>query len=125
MDVILVHGDITEHLYWLESRNASLVLRRKLLTKCLEINPFLWKNSINLQPKWEHPPIPKLKWSCDDSNQDLTRSIMQLSKTKTMATISHGDGSLQSLIEALEGVNHPISKNVIIFHIDEDDYKDL
>ena len=125
VDVMLVHGDITEHLDWLESKNASLVLRRKLLTKCLEINPFLWKNSINLQPKWEHPPIPKLKWSCDDSNQDLTRSIMQLSKTKTMATISHGDGSLQSLIEALEGVNHPISKNVIIFHIDEDDYKDL
>ena len=35
VDVTLVHGDITEHLDWLESKNASLVLRRKLLTKCL------------------------------------------------------------------------------------------
>ena len=125
VNVTLVHGDITDHLDWLESKNASLVLRRKLLIKCLEINPFLRKNTVNLQPKWDNPPIPKLKWSCNESHQDLTRSIMQLSKTKTMATISHGDGSLQSLVEALKGVNYPIRKSVIIFHIDEDDYKDL
>ena len=36
VDVTFVHGDILDHLDWLESINASLVLRRKLLTKCLE-----------------------------------------------------------------------------------------
>ena len=38
VEVTFVHGDILDHLDWLESINACLVLRRKLLTKCLEKN---------------------------------------------------------------------------------------
>ena len=55
VEVTFVHGDILDHLDWLESINSSLVLRRKLLTKCLEKNPYLIKNSVNLQPRWESP----------------------------------------------------------------------
>ncbi len=122
VDVTLVHGDIAENLDWLESKNASLVLRRKLLTKCLVINPFLWKNSVNLQPKWEHPPIPKLIWSGKESTYNLSLKLMIKSKTKTFATISHSEGKIESLLNGLKLM--PILLNqVIIFHIEEQDYK--
>ena len=122
VDVTFVHGDILDHLDWLESINASLVLRRKLLTKCLERNPYLIKNSVNLQPRWDINPISNLRWSGIESNQNLTLSMLSLCNTETMATISHGNGSLKSLVKSLEnhGVDHV--KNLIIFHRDVNDY---
>ena len=122
VDVTLVHGDITEHLDWLESKNSSLVLRRKLLTKCLEINPFLWKNSVNLQPKWECPPIPKLRWSGNDSTKNLTGKLLQLSKTSVIGLVSHGSASLPSLkfLSDCKRVNE-----VVIFHLDKEDYPEI
>lgn len=123
VDVTFVHGDILDHLDWLESINASLVLRRKLLTKCLEKSPYLIKNSVNLQPRWDINPIPNLKWSGNEANQDLTRMMMELCITDTTATISHHNGSLESLIESLRGMKNSSAKNLIIFHIDELDYK--
>ena len=123
VDVTLVHGDITEHLDWLESKNASLVLRRKLLTKCLEINPFLWKNSVNLQPKWDCHPIPQLRWSGVESTQNLTLLMMKLSNTETMATISHRNGTIDSLTKSLEQKSNDSPNNLIIFHTDKSDYE--
>ena len=123
VDVTLVHGDIIEHLDWLESKNASLVLRRKLLTKCLEINPFLWKNSVNLQPKWDCHPIPQLRWSGVESTQNLTLLMMKLSNTETMATISHRNGTIDSLTKSLEQKSNDSPNNLIIFHTDKSDYE--
>ena len=125
VDVTFVHGDILDHLDWLESINASLVLRRKLLTKCLERNPYLIKNSVNLQPRWDINPISNLRWSGNETNQHLTLSMLSLCKTGTMATISHGDGSLKSLSESLENGSESFQKNLIIFHIDYHDYSAL
>ena len=120
MDVTLVHGDITEHVDWLESINASLVLRRKLLTKCLELNPFLWKNSVNLQPKWENPPIPKLKWSGEDATDSLTSKLMKLSKTSVLATIVHGLATLEDLKTQLTSCQD--IDEILIFYSDDNDY---
>jgi hypothetical protein len=122
VDVTLVHGDITEHLDWLETKNASIVLRRKLLTKCLEINPFLWKNSVNLQPKWENPPIPKLKWSGEDATDSLISKLMKLSKTSVLATISHSDTKQEHLVDEILLITTKIT-SIIIFHIDSEDYE--
>ena len=122
VEVTFVHGDILDHLDWLESINASLVLRRKLLTKCLERNPYLIKNSINLQPRWDFNPISNLRWSGTEANQYLTKLMMGLCYTDTMATISHRDGSVTSLVESLENHEEDNVKNLIIFHMDENDY---
>ena len=122
VDDTFVHGDILDHLDWLESINASLVLRRKLLTKCLEKNPYMIKNSVNLQPRWDINPISNLKWSGSESTKNLTRLMMELCNTQTMATISHRNGSLCSLIESLENHEEDNVKDLIIFHMDENDY---
>ncbi|MEC8609351.1 MAG: hypothetical protein VXY42_02470 [Candidatus Thermoplasmatota archaeon] len=125
VDVTFVHGDILDHLDWLESINASLVLRRKLLTKCLEKSPYLIKNSVNLQPRWDINPIPNLTWSGTKANQDLTKIMMELCITDTMATISHHDGSVESLIESLRGMIKTSVKELIIFHKDGEDYAEV
>ena len=39
VDVTFVHGDILNHLDWLESINASLVLRRKTFDQMLREKP--------------------------------------------------------------------------------------
>ena len=122
VDVTFVHGNILDHLDWLESINASLVLRRNLLTKCLEKNPYLIKNSVNLQPRWEINPIPNLKWSGSDANLNLTNLLMGLAKNDTMATIAHSDGSVQSLQSNLEQTPEARRKDLIVFHIDIMDY---
>ena len=122
VNVTFVHGDILDHLDWLESINASLVLRRKLLTECLEKNPYLIKNSVNLQPRWDINPISNLKWSGSESTKNLTRLMMELCNTQTMATISHGDGSLISLVESLENHNGDGVTNLILFHRDVTDF---
>jgi hypothetical protein len=92
------------------------------LTKCLEINPFLWKNSVNLQPKWENPPIPKLKWSGKDATDNLTSKLMKLSKTSVLATIVHGLANLEEIKTEFTS-SQPI-KEVLIFYSDECDYSD-
>ena len=120
--ITFVHGNILDHLDWLESMNASLVLRRKLLTECLEKNPYLIKNSVNLQPRWDVNPIPNLKWSGVKSSPDLTTSLMRQSKSNTMATISHGDATLTSMHNALKSINCGLPENLIIFHSDCEDY---
>ena len=123
VDVTFVHGDILDHLDWLESINASLILRRKLLTRCLEKNPYLIQNSVNLQPRWDINPIPNLKWSGVDANQNLTYKITNLSNTNAIATIVHGDGTINQLSKALSEVkNNPVQR-LILFHKDSNDYE--
>ena len=124
VDVTFVHGDILDHLDWLESIKASLVLRRKLLTKCLEKNPYLIKNSVNLQPRWDINPIPNLIWSGPKANKNLTKLMMHLCDTETMATISHGDGSLKHLIESIGNQHSGHEKSLVIFHCDDEDYEE-
>ena len=92
------------------------------MTKCLEKNPYLIKNSVNLQPRWDINPISNLKWSGSESTKNLTRLMMELCSTQTMATISHGDGSLISLVESLENHNGDGVTNLIIFHRDVIDF---
>ena len=123
VDVTFVHGDILDHLDWLESINASLVLRRKLLTKCLEKNPYLIKNSVNLQPRWDINPIPNLKWSGIEASKHLSVSMLSLSKTETMATISHGSGSLKCMAESLGQEYSGHVNSLVIFHCDGVDYE--
>ena len=123
VNVTFVHGDILDHLDWLESINASLVLRRKLLTNCLEKNPYLIKNSVNLQPRWDINPISNLKWSGIDANQNLTDEIMKLSRTNTIATIVHGDGTINQLSKALSKVKKNPVQRLILFHKDSNDYE--
>ena len=122
VNVTFVHGDILDHLDWLESINASLVLRRELLTKCLERNPYLIKHSVNLQPRWDINPISNLKWSGVESSPDLTTLLMRQSKSNTMATISHGDATLTSIQHALRSNNCDLPENLIVFHLDSEDY---
>ena len=122
LEVTFVHGDILNHLDWLESINASLILRRKLLTKCLEKNPYLIRNSVNLQPRWEVHPIPKLDWSGLSEDQNLTQSILELSKTSTTATISHSGGITDLLLKSLNGKSNLSVGRLIIFHLDATDY---
>ncbi|MEC8609062.1 MAG: hypothetical protein VXY42_01000, partial [Candidatus Thermoplasmatota archaeon] len=122
VDVTFVHGDILDHLDWLESINASLVLRRKLLTKCLEKNPYLIKHSVNLQPRWDTNPIQNLRWSGTVSNPSLTEMMIKLCLTDTVATISHNDGTLQSLTKSLVKMGKASVKELIIFHRDGEDY---
>ena len=123
VNVTFVHGDILDHLDWLESINASLVLRRKLLTNCLEKNPYLIKNSVNLQPRWDINPISNLKWSGIDANQNLTDEIMKLSRTNTIATIVHGDSTINQLSKALSKVKKNPVQRLILFHKDSNDYE--
>ena len=123
VDVTFVHGDILDHLDWLESINASLVLRRKLLTKCLEKNPYLIKNSVNLQPRWDINPIPNLRWSGIHTTKKLTNKIMKLSQTNTVVTISHGNGSFKQIHESCTPGKGDLPEKFIIFYKDSNDYE--
>ena len=99
------------------------MLRRKLLTNCLEKNPYLIKNSVNLQPRWDINPISNLKWSGIDANQNLTDEIMKLSRTNTIATIVHGDSTINQLSKALSKVKKNPVQRLILFHKDSNDYE--
>ena len=123
VDVTFVHGDILDHLEWLESINASLVLRGKLLTKCLEKNPYLIKNSVNLQPRWDKNTIPNLKWSGVDATQNLTKKIIILGKTNTIATIVHGVSTIDQLSKTISELKNTPLKKLILFHRDSMDYE--
>ena len=123
VEVTFVHGDILDHLDWLESINASLVLRRNLLTLCLEINPYLMKNSVNLQPRWGINPIPNLKWSGVHATKKLTNQIMKLSQTNAAATIAHGDGSYKQILESCTLKDGNLLQKLVIFYRDSNDYE--
>ena len=121
--VTIVHGDILDHLDWLESIDASLVLRRELLTKCLERNPYLIKHSVNLQPRWDINPISNLKWSGIHATKKLTNEIMKLSQTNTVATVAHGDGSYKQIHNSCSTGEGNLPEKLIIFCKDSNDYE--
>ena len=123
VEVTFVHGNILDHLDWLESINASLVLRRNVLTKCLERNPYLTKNSVNLQPRWDINPIPNLKWSGVHATKKLTNQIMKLSQTNAAATIAHGDGSYKQIFESCSFKDGDLPQKLVIFYKDSNDYE--
>ena len=123
VEVTFVHGNILDHLDWLESINASLVLRRNLLTKCLERNPYLIKNSVNLQPRWDINPIPNLKWSGVHATKKLTYQIMRISQTNAPATIAHGDGSYKQILESCTLKDGDLPQKLVIFYKDSNDYE--
>jgi len=121
--VTLVHGDITDHLDWLYVEKSSLILRAQIMSDCLSKWCWLQKNSVDLQPKWENPLIPKLKWSGEDSTTELTLKLLELSKSEVLATIAHGKGDLKELKRQLKKYKGDV-KHLIIFHKDSDDYTD-
>ena len=122
VDVTFVHGDILDHLDWLESINASLVLRRKLLTKCLEKNPYLIKKSVNLQPRWDINPISNLNWSGKGATEDLILKLSALSNTATLATTAYGKGTISELRKSLQNNAGNLVKHIVLFHKDLDYY---
>lgn len=121
IDVTLIHGDITEHLDWLMWKDASLILRNRLMDKCLSRCCWLQFKAVNLQPKWESPLISKLRWSGQESNLHLTTSLLKLAKGPVVATIVYGDASVSQLKKDLLDYKGDVEE-LIIFHIDEKDF---
>ena len=121
--VTLVNGDITDHLDWLYVEQSSLILRAKILSDCLSKWCWLQNKSVDLQPKWDSPLIPKLKWSGQDSTPELTLKLLELAKSDVVATIVHGNGSLKELKKQLRKYKGDV-KHLIIFHKDSGDYTD-
>ena len=62
-------------------------------------------------------------WSGVESTQNLPLLMMKLSNTETMATISHRNGTIDSLTKSLEQKSNDHPNNLIIFHTDESDYE--
>ena len=120
--VRLIHGDILEHLDWLDVQGASLAVRGGLLKKCLEANCFLSMNAVNLQPRWLSSPIPNLVWSGSNATPELTLELIDLSKSTMLATVSHGQATLEELEDALGDYVTDVEE-LVIFHLDEGDYR--
>ena len=120
--VRLIHGDILDHLDWLDVQGASLAVRGGLLKKCLEANCFLAMNAVNLQPRWLSSPIPNLVWSGPDATPELTLELIDLSKSTMLATVSHGQATLEELEDALGDYVTDVEE-LVIFHLDEGDYR--
>jgi hypothetical protein len=93
------------------------------LRDCLSKWCWLQNNSVDLQPKWDSPLIPKLKWSGQDSTPELTLKLLELAKSDVVATIVHGNGSLKELKKQLRKYKGDV-KHLIIFHKDSGDYTD-
>ena len=121
--VTLVNGDILDHLDWLLCNDASVVLRGRLMSKCLSKWCWLQTKAVDLQPKWEKPLIPKLIWSGPDATPNLTLKLLELAKSPVVATIVHGDATLEQLKNQLKGYDGDV-EHLIIFHKDEFDYSD-
>jgi hypothetical protein len=121
--VTLVNGDILDHLDWLLCNDASVVLRGRLMSKCLSKWCWLQTKAVDLQPKWEKPLIPKLIWSGPDATPNLTLKLLELAKSPVVATIVHGDATLVQLKNQLKGYDGDV-EHLIIFHKDEFDYSD-
>jgi hypothetical protein len=120
--VRLVHGDILEHLDWLSLKKASIAMRRNLRDTCIDENIFLAKNAINLQPLWIRKPIADLIWSGPDATPNLTSELLRLSKSNVLATVSHSLATLEELEAALTDY-HGHVEELVIFHLDEGDYR--
>ena len=63
-----------------------------------------------------------MKWSGNEATPNLTQELLKLSKTNVMATISHGLGTLEELEAALIDYDGPVEE-LVIFHLDEGDYR--
>ncbi|HII63011.1 MAG TPA: hypothetical protein HA279_05240 [Candidatus Poseidoniaceae archaeon] len=50
--------------------------------------------------------------------------MMALCTTNAMATISHRDGTLKSLLESLKHASNVAPKRLILFHLDQRDYQE-
>jgi hypothetical protein len=120
--VRLIHGDILEHLDWLSLKNASLAVRRNLQDLCIDENHFLAKNAVKLQPLWIRKPIANLIWSGPDATPNLTSELLRLSKSRIVATVSHGQATLQELEDALADYDGKVTE-LVVFHLDEGDYE--
>ena len=120
--VRLIQGDILDHLDWLDVQGASLAVRGGLLKKCLEANCFLAMNAVNLQPRWLSSPIPNLVWSGLNATPELTLELIDLSKSTMLATVSHGQATLEELEDALGDYVTDVEE-LVIFHLDEGDYR--
>ncbi len=122
IDVTLVHGDITEHLDWLLWKDASLITRGNLMSDCLSKCCWLQDKAVNLQPVWKSPLISNLKWSGKESTPNLTTKLLDLSKSSVAATIVYGNASISELKKDLLDYKGDV-KELIIFHIDEEDFE--
>ena len=122
IDVILVNGDITEHLDWLLWKEASLITRSSLMSDCLSKCCWLQHKAVNLQPMWEKPLIPNLIWSGQDSTSNLTVKLLNLAKSPVVATIVYGLASIEQLENELLNYKGNV-KELIIFHLDKDDFQ--
>ncbi|DAC16628.1 MAG TPA: hypothetical protein D7I06_04545, partial [Candidatus Poseidoniales archaeon] len=49
--------------------------------------------------------------------------MMELCNTQTMATISHGIGTIEFLLRSLKGCSRDCPKNLVVFHMDRNDYE--
>jgi len=78
---------------------------------------------VKLQPKWGFQPITSLKWSGKDASVELTQRLLNLALSPVVATIVHGDASLAQLEAELQAFDGPVEE-LIIFHLDEDDYQE-
>jgi len=117
----IIHGDIIDHADWLYLKDASLILRNKQLRGCLTRCLALKYKAVKLQPKWEFQPITSLKWSGEDATDGLTQKLLNLALTQVVATIAHGGASLKQLEAELQAFDGPLDE-LIIFHLDENDY---
>ncbi len=122
MEVTLVNGNITDHLDWLLLKDVSLITRGKLMTDCLSKCCWLQDKAVNLQPMWKSPLISKLRWSGKVSTPNLTTKMLNLAKGPVVATIVNGDASVSQLREDLLKYKGDV-KELIIFHIDKEDYQ--
>ncbi len=121
VEIVFVHGDILDHLDWLKSQNASLLLRKKLFSECEKKMYATMENSPRIQRDFYSCKISNLKWSEPNSTKDLTLKLLDLAQTNIAATIAHGDASISQLENQIcQYKNHV--KKLIIFHLDEDDY---
>jgi len=122
--VHFINDNILNHVEWLYLRNASLVLRKILLSECLKVCPLLKFRAVNLQPKWDAPLIPKLQWSGQEATPNLTTEILKHADGEMVATIAHGDATFQALLIEMMNYQGPV-QNLIIFHLDELDYSNI
>ena len=120
--VRLVHGNMLEHLDWLSLKQAGIAVRRNLRDMCIDENIFLAKKAVNLQPLWIRRPIANLIWSGPDATPNLTLQLLRLCRSNVVATVSHGLATLSELEDALEHYDGHVEE-LIVFHLDEGDYR--
>ena len=121
LEITFVHGDIYDHLDWLKSLDASILLRKNLFEKCEKKMYATMSKSPRIQRDFHKPLIPKLRWSGPEATEDLTLKLLDLAETEIAATIAHGDGTIFQLENQISNWKNHVKK-LIIFHLDEEDY---